>query len=81
MLEVFRLGRVSVMETLDVFRSSVLYSHEELAQRLEQAREMPHSAEEPRKGFEDLDTFLAVASIVVCQTYFFSRRKWIRWRS
>ena len=62
MLEEFGLGRVSVMETLDVFRSSVLYSHEDLAQRLEQAREMAHSAEEPRKGFEDLDTFLAVAS-------------------
>lgn len=50
------------METLDVFRSSVLYSHEDLASRFDRARAMTHSAEEPRKGFEDLDTFLAVAS-------------------
>ncbi|WP_372729988.1 hypothetical protein [Nocardioides sp.] len=50
------------METLDVFRSSVLYTHEELATRLEEASAMASPPGQPRKGYEDVDTFLAAAS-------------------
>lgn len=50
------------MDVLDVFRSSVLYTHEDLSNRLDRARAMPHVPGQPRKGYEELDSFLAVAS-------------------
>ncbi len=50
------------MDVLDVFRSSILYTHEDLATRLDRASAMSHVPGQPRKGYEELDSFLAVAS-------------------
>ncbi|MGZ4447600.1 MAG: hypothetical protein ACXVEC_12805 [Nocardioides sp.] len=50
------------MDTLDVLRSSVLHTHETLAERYDAASAMLSTPGEPRKGFESIDTFLAVAS-------------------
>lgn len=47
---------------LDVFRSSILFTHENLSIRLDRASAMTHVPGQPRKGYEDLDSFLAVAS-------------------
>lgn len=47
---------------LDVFRSSILYTHEDLSARLDRASAMTHVPDQPRKGYEELDSFLAVAS-------------------
>ncbi len=50
------------MDTLDVFRSSILYTHENLSARFDQASAMLSTPGQPRKGYEEIDTFLAVAS-------------------
>jgi hypothetical protein len=50
------------MDTLDVFRSSILYTHENLSARFDKASAMLRTPGQPRKGYEHIDTFLAVAS-------------------
>src|SRR6476619_6852934 len=50
------------MDTLDVFRSSILYTHENLSARFDHASAMLSTPGQPRKGYEHIDTFLAVAS-------------------
>jgi hypothetical protein len=50
------------MDTLDLLRSSILYTHENLSARFDQASAMFHTPGQPRKGYEHIDTFLAVAS-------------------
>ncbi len=50
------------MDTLDVLRSSILFTHESLAARFDRASAMLYTPGEPRKGYEHIDTFLAVAS-------------------
>ena len=50
------------MDTLDVFRSSILYTHENLSARFDHASAMLSTPGQPRKGYEEIDTFLAVAS-------------------
>ena len=50
------------MDTLDVLRSSILFTHENLAARFERASAMLYTPGQPRKGYEHIDTFLAVAS-------------------
>src|SRR3712207_4981839 len=50
------------MTTADVLRHSVEHTHENLAARLEGARAMAGTREQPRKAYEDIDTFLAIAS-------------------
>lgn len=50
------------MATIDIFRSTILRAHEDLADRLDRASAGHGTAGEPRKGYEEIDTFLAVAS-------------------
>lgn len=50
------------MDTLDALRSSVLFTHESLAVQLDEASAMLSTPGQPRKGYEKIDTFLAVAS-------------------
>ena len=50
------------MTTADVLRHSVEHTHENLTARLEGARAMVGTREQPRKALEDIDTFLAIAS-------------------
>lgn len=50
------------MDTLDVLRSSVLHTHESLAQRYDEASAMLSTPGQPRKGLEPIDTFLSIAS-------------------
>ncbi|MFC4784058.1 hypothetical protein ACT8ZV_06265 [Nocardioides sp. MAHUQ-72] len=50
------------MDTLDVLRSSILFTHENLAARFDRASAMLYTPGQPRKGYEHIDTFLAVAS-------------------
>jgi hypothetical protein len=50
------------MTTADVLRHSVAHTHEHLADWLEGARAMAGTRAEPRKAYEDIDTFLAIAS-------------------
>ena len=50
------------MTTADVLRHTVAHTHENLAARLEGARAMAGTREQPRKAYEDIDTFLAIAS-------------------
>jgi len=50
------------MTTADVLRHTVAHTHENLAARLEGARAMAGTREQPRKAVEDIDTFLAIAS-------------------
>jgi hypothetical protein len=50
------------MTTADVLRHSVAHTHENLAAWLEGARAMAGTRDEPRKAYEDIDTFLAIAS-------------------
>ena len=50
------------MDALDALRSSVLFTHESLAARFDRASAMLYTPGQPRKGYEHIDTFLAVAS-------------------
>jgi len=50
------------MSTVDVLSSSVKHTHENLAARLESASTMVSTPGQPRKAYEGIDTFLAVAS-------------------
>jgi hypothetical protein len=50
------------MTTADVLRHSVEHTHENLVAWLAGARAMADTRDEPRKAFEDIDTFLAIAS-------------------
>ena len=50
------------MTTADVLRHTVAHTHENLAARLEGARAMAGTRDQPRKAVEDIDTFLAIAS-------------------
>jgi hypothetical protein len=50
------------MTTADVLRHTVAHTHENLVARLEGARAMAGTREQPRKAYEDIDTFLAIAS-------------------
>ena len=50
------------MDTIDVLRSYVVHAHDNLGNRFEVARAMLHTPGQPRKGYEHIDTFLAVAS-------------------
>ena len=50
------------MTTADVLRHSVEHTHENLAAWLAGARAMADTREEPRKAYEAIDTFLAIAS-------------------
>jgi hypothetical protein len=50
------------MTTADVLRHSVEHTHENLAAWLAGARAMADTREQPRKAYEDIDTFLAIAS-------------------
>ncbi|RYP87691.1 hypothetical protein EKO23_04640 [Nocardioides guangzhouensis] len=50
------------MSTVDVLRRSVEHTHENLAARLEGARTTAPAPGQPRKPYEDIDTFLAIAS-------------------
>jgi len=50
------------MTTADVLRHSVEHTHENLAAWLAGARAMAGTREQPRKAYEDIDTFLAIAS-------------------
>ena len=50
------------MDTLDVLSSSVLHTHELLATRFDHASAMMRTPGQPRKGYEQIDTFLAIAS-------------------
>ena len=50
------------MGTTDVLRSSIQTSHEHLATRLEVAKAMEAPVEEPRRGHQRIDTFLASTS-------------------
>jgi hypothetical protein len=50
------------MTTADVLRHSVEHTHENLAAWLAGARAMAGTRDQPRKAYEDIDTFLAIAS-------------------
>lgn len=50
------------MSTADVLRHTVAHTHANLVARLEGARAMAGTREQPRKAVEDIDTFLAIAS-------------------
>lgn len=50
------------MDASDVLSSSVLHTHELLSTRFEQASAMMRTPGQPRKCFEQIDTFLAIAS-------------------
>jgi hypothetical protein len=50
------------MGTPDVLRSSVQHTHDQLDARLADARTMVTTPGQPRKAFEGIDTFLALAS-------------------
>jgi len=50
------------MGTNDVLSSSVQHTHELLATRFERASAMMRTPGQPRKGYEQIDTFLAIAS-------------------
>jgi hypothetical protein len=50
------------MNTADVLRRSVEHTHQNLAARLEGARTTSPTLAQPRKPYEDIDTFLAMAS-------------------
>jgi hypothetical protein len=50
------------MTTADVLRHSVEHTHENLTAWLEGARAMAGTRDQPRKAYEDIDTFLAIAS-------------------
>ena len=50
------------MDTLDVLRSTILFTHEDLAARFDRASAMLYTPGQPRKGYEHIDTFLSVAS-------------------
>jgi hypothetical protein len=50
------------MTTADVLRHSVEHTHENLAAWLAGARAMADTRDQPRKAYEDIDTFLAIAS-------------------
>ena len=50
------------MNTADVLRRSVEHTHQNLAARLEGARTTAPTLAQPRKPYEDIDTFLAMAS-------------------
>jgi hypothetical protein len=50
------------VDTLDALSTSILATHDDLATRLARAQAMEHVPGEPRKGYEHVDTFLAVAS-------------------
>jgi hypothetical protein len=50
------------MNAPDVLDRSVRRTHDHLAARLDSARGMTSTRGQPRKGFEDIDTFLAIAS-------------------
>jgi hypothetical protein len=50
------------MDTLDVLSSSVQHTHELLATRFDHASAMLRTPGQPRKGFEQIDTLLAIAS-------------------
>ncbi|MCW2764956.1 MAG: hypothetical protein JWO11_915 [Nocardioides sp.] len=53
---------VKPMNTLDDLRSYILLTHENLAARFDEASAMLRTPGQPRKGYEHIDTFLAVAS-------------------
>jgi hypothetical protein len=50
------------MDTLDVLSSSVRHTHELLSARFDHASAMMRTPGQPRKAYEHIDTFLAVAS-------------------
>lgn len=50
------------MSAVDVLSSTVRHTHETLAARLDNASTMVSTPGEPRKAYEGIDTFLAVAS-------------------
>lgn len=50
------------MGTTDVLRSSVQHTHDSLTERMHVARSMGVPADEPRLGYQRIDTFLACAS-------------------
>jgi hypothetical protein len=50
------------MNTVNVLGSSLAATHEELAARLDRASTMRPTRGQPRKGYEQIDTFLTVAS-------------------
>ena len=50
------------MGSIDVLRRSTRHTHDTLASRLDGARTMTPTPGQPRKGFEEIDTFLAMAS-------------------
>ena len=50
------------MNTVNVLCSSLLATHEDLAARFDRASTMRSTPGQPRKGYEHIDTFLAVAS-------------------
>ncbi|MCW2791154.1 MAG: hypothetical protein JWO76_252 [Nocardioides sp.] len=50
------------MDALDVLGRSVQHTHELLAARFDQASAMMRTPCQPRKGYEHIDTFLAIAS-------------------
>ncbi len=50
------------MVTVDVLRSSIQHTHDNLAARFEDASAMVNTPGQPRKAFEPIDAFLALAS-------------------
>lgn len=56
------LSKGAAMPPIDIFRSTILHAHEDLADRLDRASGAHSTPGEPRKGYEEIDTFLAVAS-------------------
>lgn len=50
------------MGTTDALRRSVQHTHEDLAERLDAARHLAFSVDEPRQAYERIDGFLATAS-------------------
>jgi hypothetical protein len=50
------------MGTVDVLRGSVQHTHDNLAARFASARTMVSTPGQPRKAYEGIDTFLAIAS-------------------
>jgi hypothetical protein len=50
------------MVTTDVLRNSIHHTHEYLAARFDDASAMVNTPGQPRKGYEHIDTFLALAS-------------------
>jgi hypothetical protein len=50
------------MDSIDVLSTSVQHTHDFLAARFDDASAMSHTPGQPRKGYEHIDTFLAIAS-------------------